>query len=377
MNTVRTLEILNELVSRKSITPDDGGIIDYCQSMLDGIGFQTRKLVFGDVTNLYARIGTTGPNLCFAGHIDVVPAIGSWSVSPFELTLKGDRVFGRGTNDMKGPLASALSAAESIILNEALPNDTSLSFLLTSDEELMGDYGTKKVVEFLKEKKEVINHCILCESSSIYGSGEYVKVGCRGSLNIDIKSEGMQTHVAMAPQLGNHIHNFIKLINNLITSNLDEGTSLFPPSSLQITSIDIGNNVRNIIPSLASTKLNIRFNDLWTQESLKEHILNISNGFILSFEHFGNAFVSSSPEFTDFLTDSILQTIGKKPYVGTEGGNSDALFIKDMCPTAEIGSPVVNAHIVNEYILLKDLQILYDIYSGIMKNYSSMRFQNI
>jgi succinyl-diaminopimelate desuccinylase len=363
------VDILQSLVKCKSISPIDDGAIDYCESFLMALGFKTQKLLFGDTANLYAKFDQdqSKENLCFAGHVDVVPPLSGWSVDPFSLTIKNGKAFGRGTNDMKGPLAACLLAVHDLVLSKSIPNNRSVSFILTSDEEIMGGNGTKKVVESLKAASEKVDYCILCESSSPTGCGEYIKIGCRGSLNVELISEGQQRHVATTSNK-NHIHDLVGVLNNLASTKLDQGTKLFPPSSLQITSVDVGNDVRNIVPTTASAKLNIRFNDAWTKESLIEHIEKNTPNMKVIFETFDEAFISAQQNFIDSLCVIIKNTTKKQVQVGTNGGNSDAIFLRELAQTVEIGSPLVNAHILDEFILLNDLNILYNIYKNILLN---------
>jgi succinyl-diaminopimelate desuccinylase len=367
----QTLDILGRLVSFKSISPHDDGTIQFCKIFLERLGFTCDVLIFSGVNNLYAKLGDSSKNLCFAGHVDVVPPLDGWSSDPFELTIKNRRAFGRGTNDMKGPLASCFSAIRYVIENDLLNSDISISVMLTSDEEIMGDYGTKSVVNFLKERGEKITGCVLCESCSPYGSGEYIKIGCRGSLNVDIESKGTQCHVANANLVGNHIHSFIKMLDSLCNNKLDDGNERFVPSSVQLTSIQTPNNpARNVVPSKASALLNVRFNDEWTFDSLEQYIADHTGGFNVSFLRFGYPFIGASTAFTQFLSESIAKTTGKSPEIGTDGGNSDAIFIGEITDVAEIGSPIINAHIVDEFIELSDLEKLHHIYRDIILSFS-------
>lgn len=369
--------ILKDLIGFKSLTPNDDGAISYCSKFLENIGFDCKILEFCGVKNLYAKYGKFKKNICFAGHIDVVPPLNEskWNSNPFEAHIKDNKIFGRGANDMKGPLASCLYSIKEFINNNKNNINFSISVMLTSDEEIMGDYGTKSIINYLSEKNEDISLCVLCESCSNQNSGEYIKIGCRGSLNVNIKSIGTQCHVVSAPNLGNHIHNLICYLNNITTNPLDNGNDIFPPSSLQITSIDIGNNTRNIVPREASVMMNIRFNDIWNFERLEEYLINtskkFSNDIHFSFERFGNAFIGADQKSIFFLQKSIENTIGIKPGYGVLGGNSDALFIKDITNVVEIGSPISIAHTINEYIEIEDLEKLYRIYYNIIQDFNN------
>ncbi|GHT89797.1 succinyl-diaminopimelate desuccinylase [Alphaproteobacteria bacterium] len=360
------VNILNDLVSFKSISPNDDGAIDYCEQLLSNLGFECTKLCFDGVHNLYSKIGNFNKNLCFAGHIDVVPPLNGWSHDPFVLFEDEARFYGRGTNDMKGPFAACFAAvSEFLALERSLK--FSISFLITSDEELMGENGTKKVVEFMKNKGERITGCILCESCSPKESGEYIKIGCRGSLNVDLESTSTQCHIVNSGKFGNHIHNFIEILNFFANYNFDYVNENFTKTNLEITSIDIGNSTRNIIPAAATAKLNIRFNDLWTFEKLENFIESkLYDCASASFQRFYDPFVCANERFIKFLSNSIEKTIGKTPDTGTAGGNSDAIFIRELADVVEIGSPIENAHIVDEYITKKDVIKLRKIYLGIL-----------
>lgn len=361
------LKLLTDLVSFKTITPHGEDAIDYCADFLKNLGFNCQKLNFGNVSNLYAKFGNFDKNLCFAGHIDVVPPLDGWDSDPFTLTESNGLLYGRGTNDMKGPLSAAFAAISDFINNES--PKFSISVILTSDEEIMGDDGTKKVIEFLQKNGEKIDGCVLCESCSPGQSGEYIKIGCRGSLNIDFKSKGDQCHVVSGNVFGNHLHDFVAFLSKFSQIKLDNGNSNFSPSNIEMTSIDVGNNVRNIIPHTAIAKFNIRFNDHWTFEKLEDFIKNLlPENITVEFERFGYPFVGSDLNFIEFLSNSIFETIAIKPTVGTSGGNSDALSISKLTNVVEIGSPISGAHIVNEFISISDMEKLRKIYFNIIKN---------
>jgi succinyl-diaminopimelate desuccinylase len=246
----------------------------------------------------------------------------------------------------------------------------SISVLLTSDEEIMGLNGTKRVVEYLRSINEKITSCVLCESCSPGDSGEYIKIGCRGSLNVDLTSRGRQSHVASGGVFGNHIREFLGFLNEFLNKAIDQGNENFAPSGVEITSIDVGNDIRNVIPSSVSAKLNIRFNDTWKFDALETYIEEcLPPGITVSFERFGAPFIGATQPFVSFLSNVVEKAINITPQVGTSGGNSDAVFIKDLTNVAEIGSPIAGAHIVNEFISVADLSKLRDIYLGILREF--------
>jgi succinyl-diaminopimelate desuccinylase len=319
---------------------------------------------------LYARFGVFKKNLCFAGHVDVVPPGDGWAVPPFCLTEKNGNFYGRGANDMKGPLAACLAAISDFV-NER-PN-ISLSLMLTSDEEVMGGNGTKKLVTELLPQGEEITGCILCESCSPHiTSGSYIKIGCRGSLNVDFVSQGAQVHVVNGKILGNHIQRFISFLHEFLNIQLDSGSSEFPASSMEITSIDVANITRNVIPSVATAKINIRFNNLWNFEKLEQFIRErIPKNVTVSFERFENPTICSDQNFIHLISESITKSSGYKPEIGSLGGNSDAIYIKKITNVVEVGSPISGAHIVDEYISAEDLRLLRKIYYDIMVNFEN------
>ena len=362
------IKLLSNLVAFKTVTPYGEDAIDYCSDFLKNLGFECQKLNFGNVSNLYAKFGNFDKNLCFAGHIDIVPPLDGWNSDPFKLTESNGMLYGRGTNDMKGPLSAAFAAISDFI-NSEIPK-FSLSVILTSDEEIMGDNGTKKVIEFLQKKSEKIDGCVLCESCSPKESGEYIKIGCRGSLNIDFKSTGAQCHVVSGKVFGNHLHDFAEFLSKFSKTKLDDGNSNFSPSDIEMTSIDVENTVRNIIPHTATAKFNIRFNDHWTFEKLEKLVTDLlSKNIIAKFERFGHPFIGSDIGFIEFLSNSINKSVGTKPEIGTSGGNSDALSISQLTNVVEIGSPISGAHIVNEFISISDMEKLRKIYFDIIKNF--------
>jgi succinyl-diaminopimelate desuccinylase len=364
------IDILRDLIGFETVTPNGQIAIDYVSNFLRNLGFRCFELNFNGIANLYARFGNTGRNLCFAGHVDVVPPGNHWTFPPFELTREAGKLYGRGANDMKGPLAACLAAVRDFVRN--LDHPMSLSIMLTSDEELMGENGTKKIIDFLMEKNEKIDGCILCESCCPNdASGNYIKVGCRGSLNVEFLSHGTQCHVVNGKIFGNHLQRFISFLNSFLNENLDAGTEKFAPSSIEITSVDVGNDTRNIIPNLATARLNIRFNDAWNFEKLEQFIKEKSPENIeTKFERFYESVICSDQKFIDFVEKSISRTTGITPEVGTLGGNSDAIFIRKITDVVEVGSPISGAHIVDEFITEEDLIRLREIYYNIMCDFA-------
>ncbi|MDR1609630.1 MAG: succinyl-diaminopimelate desuccinylase [Holosporales bacterium] len=363
--------LLSDLIRFKTITPSGDDAISYCVRFLEEVGFVCTKMQYGEVTNLYAKLGNHDKNLCFAGHIDVVPPLDGWGTDPFTLTEKDGKLYGRGTNDMKGPLSSCLMAIRDFVTT-ASSCEFSISVILTSNEEIGGDTGTRQVVEFLEDSGEKITGCVLCESCSQIASGEYVKIGCRGSLDVDLTSHGHQGHVANWKELGNHLHSFVRFLHLFTETPLDEGSEKFSPSSIQLTSVDVGNDVRNVIPQTAAAKLNIRFNDLWSIDDLEAHIrAQTPDNINIVFGRHGYPFIGSRDEFVSFVCSSIEGVTHKAPGIGTNGGNSDALSIREITDVVEVGSLITGAHIVDEFITEEELMKLRSIYLGIINSFQN------
>lgn len=365
------LKLLADLVSFRTITPEGYDAIDYCAGFLEKLGFRCHKLNFGEVSNLYARYGNFEKNICFAGHIDVVPPMDGWDTDPFVLTERDGKLYGRGTNDMKGPLSSALSAIATF-LQEHDPN-FSISVLLTSDEEIMGDNGTNKVVEWLSARNENLTGCVLCESCSPEKSGEYIKIGCRGSLNVDLISTGTQCHVVNGQKYGNHLNDFMAFLSIFCDTSLDDGNKRFSPSDIEMTSIDVGNDTRNVIPSKATAKFNIRFNDNWTFDALENFIATmLPKNISVHFQRFSAPFIGANDNFIEFCSSAITKAIGIMPKNGTYGGNSDAVSLHRITNVVEIGTPISNAHIVNEWCSIDELRTLKRIYYTIIDSFATI-----
>lgn len=368
---------LEKLLSFKSITPSDDGCIDYIASLLQDANFKTDIQNFGDsnykVKNLYARFGNKSPNICFAGHVDVVPPgdLSLWKSDPFKMHIEGSKIYGRGTVDMKGAVATMLSAALSYLVSKS-PSQLagSISFLLTADEEGDAIYGTKSMLEYLQNKGEKIDFAIVGEPTSEKKIGDMIKIGRRGSVNFSLIIEGMQGHVAYPDEAVNPVHILVKIAEHLNRLNLDEGTEFFPKSNLEITSIDVGNKVTNVIPQKASMKFNIRFNNLQSPKELVSKIEHIvaaySSNYTLDTKVTANAFIQSPVSFIALFADIVERVTNNRPKLSTTGGTSDARFIHNYCQVVEFGALNKTAHKINEYIENSDLQILYNVYYSLL-----------
>lgn len=369
------IDLCQKLVRFQSTTPQDDGIMDYLVQTLDALGFNCHLLSYADergsvVHNLYARRGTDSPNLCFAGHVDVVPsgAESSWSQPPFAGHIHDGAIWGRGTVDMKGAIAAFISAVKHS------DHKGSISLLITGDEEGSATHGTVKVIEWLKEHNEIIDFCIVGEPTCDEKIGDTIKVGRRGSLSGTLTVSGVQGHVAYPHKAQNPIPNMLKLLTALNAASLDSGYDRFQPSNLEITSVDVGNTASNVIPESISAKFNIRFNPSFTRLSLIEHLQSVLNAvdipYTLSFPKGSEPFLTNAHPAMDKLSQAIQEETGITPEHSTSGGTSDARFIKDIAPVVEFGLLNGLAHKVDERVTLKDLEALARIYKRFIDLYS-------
>ena len=385
MQKINELQLAKELIKFPSITPVDAGIMGFLEKKLKKIGFKTKILEFRDknskpVKNLYARLGNKTPNFCYAGHLDIVPPgnIKDWTVNPFKPSIKGGHLIGRGANDMKSSIAAFVSAV-STFLNNNKKFQGSISFLITGDEEGDAINGTKKVVDYLKKKKEKINFCLVGEPTNPNKLGEMIKIGRRGSLTGKLTIHGVQGHVAYPHRANNPSTTLIKILDTLKNIKFDSGTNNFQPSNLEITKLNINNNADNVIPGSAEATFNIRFNDKHSSSSLKKKLNKIFQKickkkkckFTIEYRISGEAFLTK-PNATTFMVQNIVKKITKiKPKFSTTGGTSDARFIKNISPCLEFGLVGKTMHKVDEAVSLNDLKKLTKIYSLILENYFS------
>lgn len=365
----QTAHLAQKLISFPGVTPDQTGCLDFIQDYLTELGFTCVRKKFEDVDNLYARIGTTAPNLCFAGHVDVVPVLHpeSWDHGPFSANLVNNTVFGRGAVDMKGAIAAFMAAVKDRLAN---PLTGSISFLLTADEEGPAENGTKKMVDWLKDTKEDITYCLVGEPTSVSQIGDMIKVGRRGSLNAVITATGIAGHVAYPDSCLNPIDLIVEFYRRLKETPLDTGTDAFQPSHLEFTSIDTGNPTSNVIPGISTARLNIRFNDSHTGATLSQYLKDtaaqISDRITLDIRVSGEAFHNANHPWADQVAACVLSVTGSQPTLSTSGGTSDARFIKDIAPVVELGLCNSLAHKDNELVSVADLETLKEIYTNIL-----------
>ena len=378
--TLDPVEFTADLIRCPSITPSEGGALDLLQHTLEGLGFKCYRLPFSDVDtpdvdNLYARYGKATPNFCFAGHTDVVPTgpVEEWSANPFHAEVKDDVIIGRGAADMKGAIAAFASAAQRFI--DAGTFDGSISFLITGDEEGPAINGTRKMLNWLDENQEKLDICVVGEPTNPMELGEMAKIGRRGSMNMILNVRGTQGHVAYPHLANNAAHRLVAMLDALISEPLDDGNAHFQASSLQITSIDIGNPTENVIPGEAEARFNIRFNDIHTSESLATWVRNKLDGaangtdYDLKVRVSGESFVFPPGELSNLISDACEKVVGRRPELSTTGGTSDARFIKNHCPVAEFGLIGQTMHKVDERTRIDDIQNLSEIYLAMLEAY--------
>lgn len=364
--------LLQDLIRCPSVTPVDEGALAVLERVLEPMGFTCERMPFTqdgtpDVDNLYARLGTDGAPLCFAGHTDVVPPgdMDAWSHPPFDAAIVGDVMIGRGTVDMKGAIA-AFAAAVGRYLEEKGPPKGSIGFIITGDEEGPSINGTKKMLQQLAARGEELGACIVGEPTNPNTLGEMLKIGRRGSLNGLLRVDGVQGHVAYPAQANNPIHPLIQMMNAITVEPLDEGSEHFQPTSLQFTSVDVGNPTTNLIPASASARFNVRFNELHTSADVeawvRERLDKVEFPYDLQITVSGESFLTPPGKLSDLLSAATKAETNRDPELSTTGGTSDARFIKDYCPVVEFGLISDWAHKVDEQVRLDELEGLTRIY---------------
>ncbi len=382
--SIDPVEFSQDLIRCPSVTPIDAGALDVLQAKLEGLGFVCHRLPYSeigtpDVDNLYARLGTSGPNFCFAGHTDVVP-IGDrkdWSVDPFAAEIKEGHLFGRGACDMKCAVACFAAAASRVVDRFGTDFNGSISFLITGDEEGPAINGTRKMLGWLREHGEIIDHCLVGEPTSVERVGDMAKIGRRGSMNATITVHGTQGHVAYPHLADNPVPRLLKFLSDIDGLVLDEGNDFFQASNLEITNIEIGNDATNIIPAKAMGRINIRFNDQHTGASLSElletHRSDIAGDHDMTISISGESFLTPPGKLSELISSSIKTVTGIETDLSTTGGTSDARFIKDICAVSEFGMRNATAHKVDENVSLDDIATLADIYEHIIVGYFGLK----
>ena len=383
MQKINELQLAKELIRFPSVTPVDAGIMSFLEKKLKQLGFKTKVLEFREknskpVKNLYARLGNKSPNFCYAGHLDVVPAgnLKDWTVNPFKPSIKKGHLIGRGANDMKSSIAAFVAAISNFIENYS-DFKGSISLLITGDEEGVAINGTKKVVEYLKKRKEKIDFCLVGEPTNPSKLGEMIKIGRRGSMNGRLTITGVQGHVAYPHRANNPSTALVQILKEIKDIKFDQGTKDFQATNLEITKININNIADNVIPGFATATFNIRFNNKHSSTSLKNKVNKVikkisaknKSKYKIEYSVSGEAFLTN-PNKTTFMIQDVIKKITKiKPKLSTTGGTSDARFIRKIAPCLEFGLVGKTMHKVDEAVSLSDLKKLTLIYSNILKNY--------
>ena len=383
MRTIDELTLSKDLISFQSITPVDAGAINFLAKKLRSLGFKCQILEFKKgkgkpIKNLYAKYGNKQPNLCYAGHTDVVPPgnYKDWTVNPFKPKVKKGYLIGRGANDMKSSIACFISAVSNYLTKNKNLNGT-ISLLITGDEEGYATNGTKKVVDYLRKKGEKINFCIVGEPTNPKKLGEMIKIGRRGSLTAELEIIGTQGHIAYPHLSNNPINTIIKICYELKKKKLDKGNKNFQPSNLEFTGIYVNNKAHNVIPASAKTQFNVRYNNLQTASKLKKKINNIIKRiskknkckYKINYLESGEAFLTK-PGKNILLAKKIIKNVTKiNPVFSTTGGTSDARFIKKIAPCLEFGLVNKTMHKIDECVSLKDLKNLKKIYFNFLNEY--------
>jgi len=374
------VDLAQALIRCPSVTPADEGAMDVLQSALEELGFTCHRLPFAtgnapEVQNLYARIGDRAPNFCFAGHTDVVPVgdANEWSVDPFAAEIKGDRLYGRGASDMKTAIAGFAAAAARFLESRDNGFPGSISLLITGDEEGEAVNGTVKVLEWLREKGEVLDACLVGEPTNPETLGDMIKIGRRGSMTAFLTVHGASGHAAYPHLADNPVERLVKMLSAVLDKPLDDGTEHFQPSTTVVTTIDVGNPVANVIPARAEARINVRFNDLHTgagvETLLRRRLDDIGGDYDLDARVSGEPFLFPPGPLSNLVAGAVEKATGKRPEFSTAGGTSDARFIKDHCPVCEYGMTNQTAHKADENALVSNIRLLSDIYQSVLDGF--------
>lgn len=363
----KTLELAKDLISRLSNTPLDAGCQDLMISRLEPLGFKIERMRFGDVDNFYARRGTSGPLLVFAGHTDVVPTgpVDQWHTPPFEPTIKDGMLYGRGAADMKTSCAAFITAIEDFVA--AHPNHSgSIGLLITSDEEGLAIDGTVKVVEALKARGEHFDYCIVGEPTSNKVVGDMIKNGRRGSLSGKLVVKGVQGHIAYPHLVKNPIHMVAPAIKDMVDTVWDNGNEYFPPTSWQISNMNGGTGATNVVPGEVTILFNFRFSTASTEQNLKDRVYAILDKHLLEYDlewEYSPPYITPRGNLVEAISEAIQESYGVSPELSTTGGTSDGRFIADICKQViEFGPLNATIHKLNECVAVADIEPLKDTY---------------
>ena len=369
-----TLNLTKELISRDSVTPNDRGCQQLLAERLSAIGFEVEHLRFGDTDNIWARRGSTSPVLAFAGHTDVVPPgpIENWKSNPFVPEIRDGLLYGRGAADMKGSIAAMVTACERFVAQHPSHNG-SIAFLITSDEEGPATGGTKRVIETLEERGEKIDWCLVGEPSSTNKVGDVVKNGRRGSLNGHLTIKGKQGHIAYPHLAANPIHLMAPVLNDLCLLEWDQGNEDFPPTSFQVSNLNAGTGVTNIIPGTSHIIFNFRYSTESTHQQLQQRVESVLKkhavDYELNWELSGKPFRTANGPLVDAAKAAVAHVTGYTASLSTSGGTSDGRFIAPTgAQVVELGPVNATIHQINECVSVKDLDTLSEIYETLLKN---------
>ena len=375
------VELAAQLIRCPSVTPAEAGALDLLQEVLENLGFVCTRLPFQEdgteaVDNLYARRGSDGPHICFAGHTDVVPVgnADDWQTDPFAGDSREQALWGRGAADMKGAIAAFVAA---VAAHQQAQGDVggSISFLITGDEEGPSINGTRKMLGWLQEQGEIIDDCLVGEPTNPDVLGDMIKIGRRGSVNGVVTVTGTQGHVAYPHLADNPVPQLVTLMAHLAAGTLDDGSEHFQPSNLEITSVDVGNGATNVIPAQAVGRFNIRYNDHWDKDKISAWIEARLDeaageaGYALELSHTGDCFLTEPGPFVETLSTAIEEVTGRAPILSTSGGTSDARFIKDLSRVVEFGLVGKTMHKVDEHVPVDDIRQLAKIYEKLLAGY--------
>ena len=369
-----TLQLTQQLIEKPSVTPDDAGCIPMIMSRLNQIGFQSEIFEWSDVKNLWSKRGNTEPLLVFLGHTDVVPpgSLESWLSPPFEPTIRGDFLYGRGAVDMKGSIAAMVIAVEKFLHKNPLFQG-SIAFLLTSDEEGPGIHGTRKMIETLQTRHETIQWCLVGEPSSTNKVGDVIRNGRRGSLSADLLIKGVQGHVAYPNLAQNPIHLFSLPLNELIHTMWDQGNAFFPPTQFQIVHMESGTGTYNVIPQTLSIKFNFRYSPEVTAKDLQQRVEKMlfahSLNFEIQWQHSAEPFFTPQGVLLESVKSAIFTTMNFEPTLSTGGGTSDGRFMAPLgVEVIELGLCNATIHQTNECVAIGDLENLARIYYNVLEH---------
>ncbi len=380
MTAIDPVALAQALIKRPSVTPRDEGVLGVLEAAIVPLGFRCERMIFSeagtpDIDNLYARLGTAGPHFCFAGHSDVVPVgdLNGWSIAPFAGEIHNGTLYGRGAADMKGAIAAFVAAAQRFLAAREARFDGSISLLITGDEEGPSINGTRKMLQKLVTRNERIDACVVGEPTSEATLGDMAKIGRRGSMNVTVTVEGVQGHVGYPHLADNPIHTLVSMLAALTAAPIDSGNDAFQPSSLQLTTIDVGNVTTNVIPARAKARFNIRFNDMHSSKTIETWIRTtldrIGGRYALAIEVSGESFLTPQGRLSDIVVAAIDEVTGRRPALSTTGGTSDARFITAHAPVIDFGLVGRTMHKIDERAPVADIIALSRIYEAMLTRF--------